>query len=274
MIDRSISVHLQDFPDTSFLNEEKDLMEKMDLIRDVCTTALALRDNKNLRVRLPLNKLKIIGKKPSQILDFIDIIKDEINVKTIEVEENIGDLAELKLQINFKKIGAKFGSKVKEITDSARKNEWKKISKNEIEIAGVKLIDDEFEIKLIAKNADEKKFSSAPLPDNSGIIELDIEITKELEDEGIARDIIRAVQQNRKDANLNITDRINLSIISEDERILSVAKDFEDYISNQILSNSITCVKNKDATKKDGVISFENKIDDGSFVAKFFVELK
>lgn len=236
----------------------------MDMVRAVCSVALSIRDNKNLRVRLPLKSLTVI-ENAAQILPFKEIIAEEVNVKSIEIKEEIGDLAEVKLQINFKKIGAKFGAKIKEITESAKQNNWKKISEKEIEIAGVKLVDDDFEIKLTTKNQDEKKFAVAALPTNDCLIQLDIEITKDLEDEGIARDIIRAVQQNRKDANLNISDHIALKFFSSNPRILEVAKSFEKYIAEQVLGTAISCTKNAEEAKS-AKFSFENKLDDGDLV--------
>jgi isoleucyl-tRNA synthetase len=233
MINRSISIHLQDFPDVSFLSNETALVADMDLVRSICSTALSIRDNKNLRVRLPLKSLTIFGKNAVRIAPFKDVIADEVNVKSIELKEEISDIAEFKLQINFKKIGAKYGSKIKEITTAAKSGDWKKISEKEIEIAAVTLLDDEFEIKLTPKNLDEKKFAIQPLPTNDYLVVLDVEITKELEDEGIARDIVRAIQQNRKDANLNVSNRINLKISSPNPRIEEVAKAFESYIKEQ-----------------------------------------
>lgn len=259
MINRKISVHLQDFPDTSFLNDEKQLVADMDLVRAICSVALSIRDNKNLRVRLPLKSLTVIGKNSQRILSFKEIIAEEVNVKLVEIKEEISDLAELKLQINFKKIGAKYGAKIKEITTAAKEGKWQKISDKEIEIAGVNLVDDEFEIKLMTKNQDEKKFAIAPLPTNDYLIQLDVEITKDLEDEGIARDIVRAIQQNRKDADLNVSDHIKLQISSTNSRILEVAKVFENYIKAQVLADELKCVNEKISAK----FSFENKLDDG-----------
>ncbi len=262
MINRKISIHLQDFPDVSFLSDEKDLVADMDLVRAICSVALSIRDNKNLRVRLPLKSLTIIGKNAPRILAFKEIIAEEVNVKSVEVKEEISDLAELKLQINFKKIGAKYGAKIKEITGAAKSGEWKKISEKEIEISGVKLVDDEFEIKLMTKNQDEKKFALQALPTNDYLVQLDIEVTKDLEDEGIARDIIRAIQQNRKDANLDISNRIKLQISSSNPRILEVAKNFENYIKEQVLGDELKCVSEKISAK----FSFENKLDDGDLM--------
>lgn len=269
MIDRKISVHLQDFPDLSFLAEEKELVADMDLVRSLCSVALSIRDNKNLRVRLPLNKLTVIGKNAARILPFKEIIAEEVNVKSIEIKEEIAELAELKLQINFKKIGAKFGSKIKEITEATKRGEWQKISEKEIEIAGVKLTDDDFEIKLATKNSDEKKFAIAALPTNDYLVQLDIEVTKDLEDEGIARDVIRAIQQNRKDADLNISDHINLRIFSTNSRILEVAKAFEKYISEQVLADSLSCVESAEEVKTSAKFSCESKLDDGDLMVGF-----
>lgn len=259
MINRKISVHLQDFPDVSFLNSEKELVADMDLVRSICSVALSIRDNKNLRVRLPLKSLTVIGKNAARILPFKEIISEEVNVKSLEVKEEISDLAELKLQINFKKIGAKYGPKIKEITTAAKDGNWEKISDKEIKIAGVNLVDDEFEIKLMTKNQDEKKFALQPLPSNDYLISLDIEITKDLEDEGIARDIVRAIQQNRKDADLNISDKIKLQISSSNERILEVGKAFEKYIKEQVLAEDLVVLDKIISAK----FSFENKLDDG-----------
>ena len=68
MIDRKVSVHLQDYPDVSYLEDEKNLVSDMDLVRNICSSALSIRDNKNLRVRLPLGSLRIIGINSSRIL--------------------------------------------------------------------------------------------------------------------------------------------------------------------------------------------------------------
>jgi isoleucyl-tRNA synthetase len=262
MIDRKISVHLQDFPDVSFLQDEKELVADMDLVRSIASTALSIRDNKNLRVRLPLKSLTVIGKNSARILPFMEIIADEVNVKSVEIKEEISELAETKLQVNFKKIGAKYGAKIKEITAAAKSGDWQKISEKEIKIAGVNLVDDEFEIKLMAKNQDEKKFALQALPTNDYLVSLDIEITKDLEDEGIARDIIRAVQQNRKDANLNISDHIKLQISSESLRILEVIKSNESYIKEQVLAHDLQIITGSLAAK----FLFEKiKIDDGEF---------
>ncbi len=268
MINRNISVHLQDYPDVKFLDDDLDLINDMDLVRSICSTALAIRDNKNLRVRLPLQSLTVIGKSANKIKDFHEIIAEEVNVKEINFIEDISQFADLKLQINFKKIGAKFGAKIKEITQATKENNWQKIDDKTIEIAGIKLVDDDFELKLTTKNYDEKKFVINALPTNDFLVSLNIEITTELEDEGISRDIVRAVQQNRKDANLQITDHIELTIFSDNPRILAVAKNYSDYIKSQVLANNIIISeKNINSPEKNNLTNikiFDNQLDDGN----------
>lgn len=268
MINRKNSIHLQDFPDVSFLENNQDLVANMDLTRQVCSVALFIRDQKNLRVRLPLKTLKIIGKNAQRFLAFKDIIADEVNVKNVELEEDFSNLAEIKLQINFKKIGAKYGAKIKEITAAAKEGSWQKISEKEIAIAGVNLIDDEFELKLSVKNIDETKFAVSALSSNDYLVLLDVVVTKDLEDEGIARDIVRAVQQNRKDANLDISNLINLEIFSTNSHILEVAKIFENYIKEQVLAKKLILLSDNSS---DTRFKFENKLDDGDLVVGFAI---
>jgi len=255
------SIHLQNFPDVSFLNDEKELVANMDMVREVCSCALFIRDQRNLRVRLPLNKLIIIGKKAAAMLQYKDIIADEVNVKNIEILEEIGDLAEVKLQVNLKKVGAKLGSKLKEINAAIRENNWQKIADNKIQIADVILVDDEFEIKLITKNSN----NTATLPSNDCLVELDINVTKELEEEGLARDLVRVIQQNRKDANLDICNHIKISI-NGDEKISQLVKNYQNYIAEQTLSDEVLFGSNADYEH-----SFVSKIDEIELTIKMNV---
>jgi isoleucyl-tRNA synthetase len=272
MFDNKISVHLQDFPEISFFDDEKKLVAEMDLVRLICSSALFIRDQKNLRVRMPLNELMVIGNKAENIIDFKDIIADEINVKSVTIKKDITDVAELKLQINFKKIGAKYGPKVKEITEAVKNNHWQQIAQNQVLVrlkdSEIILIDDEFDLKLNIKNQDDekyaKKYSFAALSSNDCLIRLDIEVTKDLQEEGIARDIIRVVQQNRKDANLNVSNRISLIFFSNNYLINEVIAKYANYIKEQTLCLKIELVKEgyskSDATSAN--LFFENKIDD------------
>jgi len=256
MINKNLSVHLQDFPDLSLIKDETQLVADMDMVRDVCSAALFIRDKKNLRVRLPLNKLTIIGKNSGRMLDYKEIIADEVNVKNVEIIGEIGDLAEFRLQINFKKVGAKFGSKMKEITNAAKDGKWEKFG-DKIKIVDEILDHDDYEIKLITKDPE----SIAPLPSNDCLVKLDIVVTKGLEMEGMARDIIRTIQQNRKDANLNISDHIKIKIYSSNFDFAEVIKMHENYIKEQTLTDEIKIISDWEYLDKCQ-FKFDNLLDD------------
>lgn len=255
MIKREQSIHLQDFPDLNFLENDETLVAKMDLVRSVCSSALSIRDNKNLRVRLPLNKLTIIGKNAVQIEDFKEIIADEVNVKNIAFENNIEDLAELKLAINFKKIGAAMGPKIKDIMAATKSGNWKKINENEIEIAGINLKNDDFSLKLTPKNHDDKNVAIQALSDNSHLISLDLIVTEELKQEGLARDIVRLIQQARKDADLDVADRVKIRISSEQAEIADIVKNFNEYIKEQVLAEELEFTDTQEVNTQGAAIS-------------------
>lgn len=235
------SVHLQNFPDVSEITFDNELVNEMDLVKEVCSTALFLRDRENLRVRLPLNYIKIIGKDIATDLEkYKDIIADEINVKNVIFEDNIETIADYILEVNLKLLGAKYGEKLKDIMKAVKENKWKKIEDGKIEIADIILDNNEYTIKLSPKNKNAKNLQ--PLSNNRALIELDFTMTPELELEGIARDIVRMIQQDRKDANLNLSDRINLSIKTGSATIIKAIKLNSDYISAQTLAVELKIV--------------------------------
>ncbi len=257
---KNLSIHLQNFPNVAFLNDEQELINDMDMVRQVCSAALFIRDQKNLRVRLPLKELTIIGKNANKMLLYKDIIAEEVNVKNIVTIEEIGSFAQLKLQINFKKLAARLPQKIKEITAAANQNNWQKIDDNKIAIVGEVLLSGEFEIKLITKNQE----NIAVLSSNDCLIELDIKVSQDLQEEGLARDIIRAIAQNRKEANLDISDRIKTAIFCPDSLIIQAINNYRNYIMEQTLSDQI--LVNQDQNNQELGHHFTNKIDDQDVV--------
>ena len=234
------SVHLQYFPNLSNIEFDNNLVEEMDLVKEICSVALFLRDKENLRVRLPLNKIRIIGQGMKNLEKYSDVIADEINVKNVIFEEEIGDLATFIIEVDLKKLGAKYGEKLKNIMKDVRENKWEKLEDNKVKIADVILEKDEYTIKLKPKDKNAKNIQA--LSNNKAIIELDLTVTPELELEGIARDLVRTIQQNRKDANLNISDRIKLSIKTNSPMLIKSINSNEDYIKNQTLAKELNIV--------------------------------
>lgn len=253
------SVHLLDYPELDDYKENKDLVDSMDKVRAICSSALFLRDKHNLRVRLPLNKIEIIGDKLEGINEFKDIILDEINVKNIEFNNNINNKAELKLELNFQKLGAIFGSKMQAIIKASKINDWKILENKKLKIADVELEEEFFKLKLVPKNLE----NTAVVEGYNILVELDTKIDKKLELEGFARDIIRTIQQSRKDANLDVADKINLFITTDDIILNEAINSFCEYIMEQTLSKSLKLESKK--TK----FSFDTKINDSNINISF-----
>ncbi|MCC2646809.1 MAG: putative isoleucyl-tRNA synthetase [Rickettsiaceae bacterium] len=234
------SVHLQDFPDVSEIKSDLELMKTMDRVRDICSAGLFIRNTENIRVRQPLKKLRVVTQNAQNLDKFISLIEDEVNVKSVEFASNLADYAEIKLNLNFALLGKKLSHKIKDLLQASKQNQWEKVDNNKVRIAGEILEGEEFAITLLPKDAKGAK----PMASNDGLVVLDLEISKELEEEGIARDLVRIVQQARKEAGFDVSDRIKLAVTA-DESITQAINKFSTYISEQTLSEF-------DATLSDG----------------------
>ncbi len=225
------SVHLEDFPTLNEITADKNLVLVMDQVLDICSSALFIRSAENIRVRQPLSGLKIITENSDLFKDFEDLIKDEINVKSIAYSNDLLNYADKKLSIKFPVLGKRLPKKMKEIIGLSKQGKWEEID-GELLIAGEKLLPEEYSLVLEPRKA---QSNAKSLSGNQGIIILDLEISKELENEGIARDIIRLVQQARKDADFNVSDRIELELKSGFD-LSQVLADHTDLICEQTLS--------------------------------------
>lgn len=253
------SVHLASFPSTSSCGAqsasagyhaiEKDsapsprdeqnddeLIAQMDFVQSICNAALAIRSKLNIRVRQPLANMQIIIKNVNSGLDMklAPIVGDEVNVKKIMPSYDFDDYATLKLSINSQILGKRLPEKMKQILPASKKGEWKPLANGGVEICGETLLVGEYTLNLEPKP--EYKDSAQALSTNDALVILDTTVTPELEAEGLARDLVRLIQQARKDAGLHVSDRIELSIAG-DNALVSAAASHADYISEQTLSN-------------------------------------
>ncbi|MGI4776216.1 MAG: isoleucine--tRNA ligase, partial [Janthinobacterium lividum] len=223
------SVHLTPFPVLD-IEIDNDLTEKMDLVLDICNCALFVRNSENIRTRQPLGEVIIIVKKARDIKSFTEIIKDEINVKSIIYKEDLESFADTKLTINFPVLGKRLPHKIKEIIIASKAQNWQKHGK-QVAIAGEILEPKEFSLVLQPKNAKGAK----SLANNEGLVILNLDITEKLHSEGIARDLIRFIQQARKNADLKVSDKILLEVVA-DEKITEISNVYEQLITEQTLS--------------------------------------
>ena len=229
--DNNRSVHLENFPKLNEISNEEDLVAIMDIVRDICSTGLFIRNKENIRSRQPLQKLTIVIKDYAQLQKFEHLIKDELNVKEIIYADNLSEYGTYKLSLNHSTLAKRLSNKMKDLIAAAKNNAWKIESKT-LFIAGENLNLDEYSLLLepIVKGANKS------LSNNDGIVLLDITITRELFLEGIAKDVIRTIQQMRKEANLNIEDRIIINIGARGDSLEAITI-FESLIEEQTLSN-------------------------------------
>jgi isoleucyl-tRNA synthetase len=229
------SVHLESYPDLSAINDEKELLAGMDKVREICTAGLSIRAAENIRTRQPLGSATVYYSKCDEVEEFTAIIADELNVKKVEFSSALSEKAELKLKINFPVLGKRLPEKMKQIIPASKQGQWKRLDNGNVEIIGEVLQTEEYELTLEAK---EKK-GACSLPSNDALVVLDLELTDELKNEGVARDIVRGIQQARKDADLNIADRISV-VIDAPEKLKSAIIANQNYISEQTLAKNIS----------------------------------
>ena len=202
-----VSVHLEDWPDVSDWPDEQELAEAMDLVRIVCSTALGLRKAHQLRVRLPLASLTIAHPAAGSLAPFAGLIAEEVNVKAVELSSEPASLGRFELAVNPRVLGPRLGGQVQQVIRAVKAGSWTQAG-DRVEAAGAVLEPGEYELKLAAADPD----STAALPGHAGLIALDLRVTPELAAEGTARDVVRIVQQARRDAGLAVSDRIRLDV--------------------------------------------------------------
>ncbi|MEG8230711.1 DUF5915 domain-containing protein, partial [Candidatus Rickettsia tasmanensis] len=226
----AISVHLCNYPTLSDFEINHELVATMDNVLDICSNSLFIRSTENIRVRQPLASIAIISKHNNNLKDFEDLIKDEINVKAVIYRDDLENYASKKLSINFPMLGKRLPHKMKEIIAASKKGEWEAIAGG-LAICGETLNSDEY--KLVLEPYSHIK-GAASFENNSSLLIFDLELTPELIEEGYARDIVRFIQQARKDADFSITDRILIEIISEFD-LSKIIDNYGDFIKEQTL---------------------------------------
>ena len=226
------SVHLEDWPDASKLPHDQKLVEAMDQVRTVSSVASSLRKGNGLRVRLPLAKLTVVTKNAQSLAEFADIIAEELNVKSVNlVELSLDSTSEFgvikRLTVNSRAAGPRIGKSVQAVIQAAKAGDWSEID-GVVIAGGVALVEGEYEIDLVADLteavADEAPTEFIGILPSGGFLILDGKVTAELAAEGLARDVIRAVQQARKDADFDVSDRIKLTLTATDDVLAAVAE--------------------------------------------------
>lgn len=261
------SVHLQNFPDSRQIPVVTKLVADMDRVRDICSTALAIRDQQKLRVRLPLAKIRILGKEVESLADYRQLIADELNVKEVILSNALEQYAELTLKINFRQIGERLGNKIPQLMQAVKVHDYQLSSHQEtVAIAGEILTKGEFTLELIAKNLP----NAVATKSNDMLVELDTQLTPELLAEGVARDLVRLLQQDRKVANLQVTDRLKLLISCNDSNIINALQANLAYFQEQTLVSNCVLYNSQNPTPTDNYQYSYNHTYDAVTIGFFF----
>ena len=211
------SVHLTDWPDPSDLPADAGLVAGMDAVRGVCSVASSLRKSRGLRVRLPLLRLTVAAPDAARLQPFEDLIRAEVNVRQVRLTDPIeGDHGvDRRLTVLARQAGPRLGSDVQQAIRGSKTGDWSE-SDGHVVSGGIVLEPGEYELDVVVEDtADEPDSVSALF--GAGSVMLDTTLTPELAAEGVVRDLIRVVQQARRDSGLDISDRIRLGVDGDDE---------------------------------------------------------
>lgn len=260
--DEKESIHLNKYPQAIEKLINIDLEEKMNFIRKVVSIARALRASHNIKIRKPISTIYVVTKdqKEQQILNEMkEIILEEINAKEIKIKSNEEELVTYKAKANFRELGSKLGVNMKvgslEIMKLTNEDILKIINGNKHII---KINENTYNITLkdIILERHERE-NLKIINEDSVTIGLDALITEELYLEGLSRELIRKVQNLRKENNFNVSDRIILYIDNSDI-LKKITNQFESYIKTETLTLKIEINKEKALTNVE--------LDDAIFI--------
>ncbi|GAA1918598.1 isoleucine--tRNA ligase [Nocardioides lentus] len=209
------SVHLTDWPDAAELPADPGLVAAMDLVREVCSAGSALRKAGGLRTRLPLSSLTVVVADPALLGGFADVVADELNLREVRLlalddPEAASYGVSQRLTVNARAAGPRLGKDVQAAIRGSKSGDWSVGDDGAVTAGGLALVEGEYTLETVADGVGDDS-ATGVLP-GGGFVVLDTRVSEELAVEGLARDLVRAVQQARRDAGLEVSDRIALTV--------------------------------------------------------------
>ncbi|MCK2037104.1 isoleucine--tRNA ligase [Microbacterium sp. SSW1-49] len=224
------SVHLTDWPDDEQFPAADEIRDAMDAVRELSSVGNALRKKEKLRVRLPLARFTVVSPLAASLGQFEDILREELNVKSVELVTLADDTAvsygiDHRLSVNARAAGPRLGKNVQTVIKAAKAGDWSETA-GVVTAGGIALEPSEYE--LVLETTGRPEGEALAIVPTGGFVLLDTQTTPELEAEGLARDVIRAVQETRKNADFDVSDRIRLDLrFASDEDADAVSAAFE-----------------------------------------------
>ena len=231
------SVHLADFPAADDFPADNDLVTAMDSMRGVCSATNSIRKAHKLRNRLPLPKLTVAMADSQQLATFADIIRSEVNVKELSLTDDVDSIGTFEVVVNAKIAGPRLGKDVQKAIKAVKAGNYERTDHGTVIADGVELQPDEFTERLVAADPT----ATAQIDGVDGLVLLDTHVTEELEAEGWAADVIRGLQDARKLMDLEVSDRITvtLGVPAEKEQW---ALRHADTIAGEVLATSLDII--------------------------------
>jgi isoleucyl-tRNA synthetase len=234
------SVHFEKWPEAESKYINTSLSQQVAVARTIITAGLAIRAREKIRVRQPLPSARVALSASVDLRRQIGAVATELNVKSIEVVENASDIADRVAKAQAKKLGPKYGGAVQGIIKDLKEGRFTQNADGTVAVGQYNLLPDEVEISFVGKQG------LSVESENGVVVALSTEITPQLELEGDARDLVRAIQDLRKDADLEFSDRITLGIRGADDVIAT----HREYVMNETLATSVVAeVRTPLATK-------------------------
>jgi isoleucyl-tRNA synthetase len=232
------SVHLADWPSAADLPADPELVSTMDRVRDVCSAAHSVRKAQRLRARLPLAALTVAAPDALALAPFRDLIAEEVNVREVILDPHVSDVAERSLTVVFKLAAPRLGPETPAVAAAAKAGDWDLLPDGRARVGPAILEPDEFEYRLRPTDP----ATSRALPGDDGLVVLDTLVVPELAAEGLARDVVRVVQQARREAGLDVSDRIELWVAGS-AALIAALETHRHWLCEATLAVSLTLIE-------------------------------
>jgi len=238
-----ISVHLADYPLADTKRKDEGLEFKMSVVQHAVSMGRALRYQYNIKVRQPLRSVELVTRNPEEkkvLLEMEEIIREELNVKNVIFRDNEEDLVEYQAKANFRVLGKELGKDMKAAAERIEALSQQEIQ-GLLDGATLSIEVNGKNVDLTAEKLDIRRIEKAQvkvLNEGTLTVGLDMEVTEELAQEGDVRDLVRGIQNLRKESGFDVTDRIKLTLFGSD-KLKAAFKVFTDYIAQETLAVSI-----------------------------------